>query len=351
MTCKQTFWRTFVAVATMLLTMPATMWADSTFGGGSGTSNDPYQIYNPSHFVQLSDEVKAGNSFEGVYFKLTSSIDFRLYGQIPPIGGQYYTDEEGATGIRSFNGYFLGDNRTLYNVTITDTFNDCGIFGYLGYGGYVSDLKIDGNSTFTGIGYVGAIVGRAAQNTSIFDCTVGENVVVKVHSDAAGSNYNPIAFGGIAGSTNGNVSGCVSKATITVSGISKTKELGGIAGSVGSSARIDFNYFLGTIDGTNTVGDIAGTGNGTILKCYYNTAVRHGGVNGVDTDGAKWMGSVTMADGVSGSLPSATYTNGNTLYFAAGKYTLITGKLPVTLSRLRSALRYFYHASRNGGNR
>ena len=119
MTNKQTFWRTFVAVTTMLLTMPATVWADSSFGGGSGTINDPYQIYNPSHFVQLSDEVKAGNTFEGVYFKLTSSIDFSMWGQIPPIGGQYYT-ENGATGIRRFCGYFLGNNYTLYNVTITE---------------------------------------------------------------------------------------------------------------------------------------------------------------------------------------------------------------------------------------
>ncbi len=38
MCTKQTFWRTFVAVAIMLLTMPATMWAASTFGGGDGTA-------------------------------------------------------------------------------------------------------------------------------------------------------------------------------------------------------------------------------------------------------------------------------------------------------------------------
>ena len=323
MTNKQTFWRTFVAVTTMLLTMPATVWADSSFGGGSGTINDPYQIYNPSHFVQLSDEVKAGNTIEGVYFKLTSSIDFSMWGQIPPIGGQYYT-ENGATDIRRFCGYFLGNNYTLYNVIITEDPDHCGIFGYLGYGGYVSDLKIDGNSTFTGIGNVGTIVGTAGSNTYIFSCTVGENVVVKVHPDAAVSSYLPSSFGGIVGTAVGEVSGCVSKATITVSGINKATELGGIAGSVGSSARMDYNYFLGTIDGTNTVGDIAGTNSGTIITCYYNTANRHGAVNGADTDGAKWMGTVAMADGVSGSLPSATFYDGSKAYYAADKYMLLT---------------------------
>ncbi|MBR3123493.1 MAG: hypothetical protein IKH48_05015, partial [Prevotella sp.] len=95
-----------LALLMLALLVPATVWAQSTFGGGSGTINDPYQMYNAGHFVQLADEVNAGNTFEGVYFKLTSSIDFRLYGQIPPIGGRYYT-EDGTMGIRRFCGQFL----------------------------------------------------------------------------------------------------------------------------------------------------------------------------------------------------------------------------------------------------
>lgn len=323
MTYKQTFWRTFVVASAMLLTMPATMWAESAFGGGSGTQTDPYQIYNPGHFVQLADEVNAGNTYEGVYFKLTSSIDFKMYGQIPPIGGRYYT-VDGAMGIRRFCGYFLGNNRTLYNLTIIENPDQCGLFGCLGYGGYVSDLTIAGNSTITGIGDTGAVVGTAERNTYIYNCTVGENVMVKVHSDASGSSYLPGTFGGIVGSTYGTISGCVSKATISDSGITKATKLGGIAGVVGESARMSDCYFLGTIDATNTIGDIAGINYGSINGCYYHTANRHGGVNGADTDGAKWMGTVTMADGVSGTLPAATFTDVNKSYFGADKYMLLT---------------------------
>lgn len=323
MTYKLTFWRTLAAVAAMLLTMPATVWAQSAFGGGSGTQIDPYKIYNPGHFVQLADEVNAGNSFEGVYFKLTSSVDFRLYGPIPPIGGRYYTDD-GGTGIRRFCGYFLGNNRTLYNLTISENPDQCGLFGCLGYGGLVMDLTIDGNSTITGIGDTGAIVGSAELNTNIINCTVGENVVVKVHPDAAGRSYFPGEFGGIVGSTSGSVSNCVSKASVSNSGINKASQLGGIAGSVNNAGRVEYCYFLGTVDGTNTVGDIAGTNDGTIVNCYYHTANRHGGINGADADGAKWMGTVAMASGVRGSLPSATYTDGGTRYFGADKYMLLT---------------------------
>ena len=322
MITKQTFWRTLVAVAAMLLTMPATVWAQSTFGGGSGTISDPYQIYNPGHFVQLADEVNAGNTFEGVYFKLTSSVDFRLYGQIPPIGGRYYT-EDGSTGIRRFCGYFLGNNRTLYNLTITENPDQCGLFGCLGYGGLVMDLTIDGNSTITGIGDCGAIVGSAEINTNIINCTVGENVVVKVHPDAAGRSYFPVDFGGIVGSTSGSISSCVSKASISNSGINKTSNLGGIAGSVSNDGQVENCYFLGSVEGTNTVGDIVGDNYGAITKCYYHTDNRHGAVNGADTDGAKWMGTVTMADGVSGALPQATYIDGNKSYFGADKYMLL----------------------------
>ena len=323
MTTKQSFWRTLAAVAAMLLTVPATLWAQSTFGGGSGTDIDPYRIYNPAHFVQLADEVNAGNSFEGVYFKLTNSVDFQLYGQIPPIGGRYFT-EDGATGIRRFCGKFMGNNCTLYNLTITENPDECGLFGCLGYGGLVMDLTIDGNSTITGIGNAGAIVGSAEKNTDILNCTVGENVVVKVHPDATGFNFFPVNFGGIVGSTSGRIRNCVSKATISNSGINKTTQLGGIAGVVGSEGNVSYCFFLGTVDGTNSVGDIAGTNYGTISQCYYHTDNRHGAINGADTDDAMWMGTVTMASGVSGVLPQATYTNSNTLYFAAGKFMLLT---------------------------
>ncbi len=323
MKSKLTSWRTFAAVAALLLTMPATVWAESTFGGGSGTINDPYKIYNAGHFVQLADEVNAGNTFEGVYFKLTSSIDFRLYGQIPPIGGRYYT-EDGTRGIRRFCGQFLGNNRTLYNLTITEDPDQCGLFGCLGYGGLVMDLTIDGNSTITGIGDCGAIVGSAERNTNIINCTVGENVVVRVHPDAAGRSYFPGDFGGIVGSTSGIISNCVSKASISNSGINKATNLGGIAGSVSDTGQVENCYFLGSVEGTNTVGDIVGDNYGSITRCYYHTTNRHGAVNGADTDGAKWMGTVTMAPGVSGALPRATYTNSNTSYFSADKYMLLT---------------------------
>lgn len=312
-----------LALLMLALLVPATMWAQSTFGGGSGTINDPYQMYNAGHFVQLADEVNAGNTFEGVYFKLTSSIDFRLYGQIPPIGGRYYT-EDGTMGIRRFCGQFLGNNRTLYNLTITENPDQCGLFGCLGYGGLVMDLTIDGNSTITGIGDCGAIVGSAERNTNIINCTVGENVVVRVHPDAAGRSYFPGDFGGIVGSTSGIISSCVSKASISNSGINKATNLGGIAGSVSDAGQVENCYFLGSVEGTNTVGDIVGDNYGSITQCYYHTTNRHGAVNGADTDGAKWMGTVTMAPGVSGALPRATYTNSNTSYFSADKYMLLT---------------------------
>ena len=312
-----------IALLMLALLAPVAVWAQSTFGGGSGTINDPYKMYNPGHFVQLADEVNAGNSFEGVYFKLTGSVDFQLYGQIPPIGGKYYTEND-ATGIRRFCGQFLGNNHTLYNLTITENPDQCGLFGCLGYGGLVMDLTIDGNSTITGIGDCGAIVGSAEINTNIINCTVGENVVVKVHPDAAGFSFFPGDFGGIVGSTSGRISSCVSKATISNSGINKATNLGGIAGSVSNTGQVENCYFLGSVEGTNTVGDIAGDNYGAISQCYYHTDNRHGAINGADTDGAMWMGTVTMADGVSGALPQATYTNSNTLYFAAGKFMLLT---------------------------
>ena len=112
---------------------------------------------------------------------------------------------------------------------------------------------------------------------------------------------------------------CVSKATINNGGIAKTENLGGIVGELYSNGKVDMCTFLGTVDGTLHVGDVAGSSSGIITSTYYHTSVRHGGVDGSDVSGTKWMGTVTFGEHVSGSLPSATFWDDSTPYYAFGK--------------------------------
>ncbi len=313
----------------------ASSLAQSTFGGGSGTQNNPYLIYNTDQLDQLAANVKSGSTYENVYFKLMADLDYanKTY---TPIGGALYDDGKGGIGERQFCGKFFGNNHSINNVTINSESDDyCGLFGFLGYEGIVRDLTLGGNSSIVSTGVVGGIAGEVYRNAEIENCQVGENVVISVHSVASGSSYDPIYFGGIAGISSGTIENCVSKATVNNGDIAKAKNLGGIVGYLGSSGWIGGNRFLGVVEGSQHVGDIVGQNNGGTISDlegyvppygdfnyinYYHTSVRHGGVNGSDVSGTKWMGTVTFGEHVSGSLTSdATFEDGSTPYYSVGK--------------------------------
>lgn len=290
--------------------------AQSTFGGGSGTDYDPYLIYNTDQLDQLADDVNNGNTYENVWFKLMDDLDYtnKTY---TPIGCVYFDGT--VTVERRFCGGFWGNNHSINNVTINSQDSHCGLFGFVGYGGIIYELTLGGNSSIVSIGFAGGIAGEVWSDANIINCHVGENVLISVHPVASGSAYAPGDLGGIAGYSSGIILDCVSKATINNGGIAKTENLGGIVGGLGSAGRVEYCRFLGTVIGTRHVGDVVGYSNGTITYNYYHTSVRHGGVDGNDTDGAKWMGTVTFGEQVSGSLLEATFWDGGTPYFGVGK--------------------------------
>ena len=300
----------------LLLAMTTAAQAQSTFGGGSGTQADPYLIYNTDQLDQLAADVNNGNPYENVWFKLMDDLDYnnKTY---TPIGCVYFDGTQYVD--REFCGGFLGNNHSINNVTINSQDDYCGLFGFVGYGGQIYELTLGGNSSIVSTGNAGGIAGEVWSNAYIINCHVGENVVISVHSVAVGSAYTPLDLGGIAGYSSGKILGCVSKATINNGGIAETENLGGIVGRLGSTGRVEDCRFLGTVEGTLHVGDVVGySSSGTLEYNYYHTTVRNGGVDGNDTDGAKWMGTVSFGEHISGSIPSATFWDGGTPYFGAG---------------------------------
>lgn len=287
----------------------------TTFGGGSGTEPDPYLIYNTDQLDQLAADVNNGTPYENVWFKLMDDLDYtnKTY---TPIGCVYFDGT--VTVERRFCGVFFGNNHSINNVTINSQDDCCGLFGFVGYRGIIYDLTLGGNSSIVSLGNAGGIAGEVWHDANIINCHVGENVLISVHPVASGSAYAPGDLGGIAGHSFGKILGCVSKATINNGGIAKTENLGGIVGYLGSAGWVDNCRFLGTVEGTLHVGDVAGSSSGTITYNYYHTTARHGGVDGNDTDGAKWMGTVNFGEHISGSIPSATFWDGATPYFGAG---------------------------------
>ena len=122
-------------------------------GSGSGTSSDPYLIFNP---IQL-DQVRNFLGQSGVCFKLMADIDLTEF-----IADNYPSDGWLPIGNYSarFRGTFDGNGKTISGLTINRVSTD-----YVGFFGYISratikDLTVVAVS-IRGKQYVGGIAGYA----------------------------------------------------------------------------------------------------------------------------------------------------------------------------------------------
>ena len=327
MTYKQTFWRTLAAVAAMLLTLPATVWAESTFGGGSGTQIDPYKIETPQHLRQLAADVNNGNKYEGKYFIMVSSFSCWIE-PFTPIGGKYYTEGSGSnqsTGSRQFCGNFNGNGKTISDLYIrpTEDFYAIGLFGELGSGAHVSNLTIASSqitTTIMGWGNCGAIAGAVNNGANIYNCHVKEGVVVSVDPDDLAQNVQiNREFGGIVGENMGTIHSCTSMATVTNADIDGVNTLGGIVGN--NLGQVWSCVSLATVTGSNKVGGIAGEKSGAYEfdRSYYHSSPAIGAVNGTDVEGATWMGTISFSGGLSaGVIATPVHSYNSVNYYKEG---------------------------------
>ena len=106
---------------------------------GKGTASSPYLISSAADLRFLSDECRAGNTFKGKYFKMTSDItinknvldkngnpnDSRNFERWIPIGRYPFKD-------CSFQGYFDGDNHYVAGIYINRSAKSSlnGLFGF-----------------------------------------------------------------------------------------------------------------------------------------------------------------------------------------------------------------------------
>lgn len=327
----QTFWRTLAATVAMLLTMPATLWADSAFGGGNGTFESPYQIRSAADLIQLAEDVNSGITYKDKYFIQFFDIDF-CGDTLTPIGGKYYVEFNPSIGSevngeRSFMGNYDGWDHYINNVIIdpgNGDFYSVGLFGSLSNEAVVECVLIGGNSTITGRGNCGAIAGLVGPASKVKNCHVGPDVVVRVHPDAS-TNTN-FSYGGIAGlvaRASSTVENCSSLALVTDQGVTG-KNVGGLVGH--NMGIIKNCYSLGKVESVGTKGNfVAKSTNGTITNGYYNTTDRVGEVNGADVDEVKWIGTVLGEERINCNVLGPVHIFRD--YFIGNKYYLIGEKV------------------------
>ncbi|MDD6469432.1 MAG: leucine-rich repeat protein [Bacilli bacterium] len=204
-------------------------WDGSTiatsFHGGSGTQQDPYQIFSAKEFVYFLNQIRDGENYDQVYFVLTSNINL----------GGYAIDATALTESTAFKGTLDGNAYKLFSFTITAYDNSYdGLFGYVD--GIIKNIGFETSMTITTSKttdvYVGLIVGKL--NGSL------ENVYATgtLTSTSPRTSY----IGGLVGYNNGSILNSYANVNVAATSTNLKCYAAGLVGYNNGSITGSFAY-------------------------------------------------------------------------------------------------------------
>ena len=253
-----------------------------------------YEVYNADGLLAWNKAVQGNLSLN-----CTLTDDINLTGkEWTPIG-----DYE-----NRYTGTFDGGNHTITGLTVTTSDQYAGLFGYIGSGGTVKDVTLEGVQIATthSVGDVGGVAGYSYGN--IENCSVSGSV--------SGSGMNGFAGGVVGYQSGGFLTGCSSSATVNAGNIA-----GGVAGLADGGATLTACYATGnvTIESINSGGNFAGgvvgdnTNRSTVIACYAWGSVTGSGsgtiyVGGVT--GTNDLGTLTACYHATGDVTGASRSTG-----------------------------------------
>ena len=260
--------------------------AQTALWSGSGTEAAPYQIATEDDLAKLANKVNGGESYSGVYFKLTS--DITLSGAWTPIGNSKRTTAASVYGTATtlganpyFAGTFDGDGKTISGLTNTgytpatekldkDGNYVFGLFGVVGNGAVLKNVKLAGVNIDTTAGQakgdsVGALAGYSFGDLTVSGVTV--NGTVAGH-DAVGAIIGRIYQGKLAGEKTVSLTNCSATATVRGDGAVGSK----VSGLFGFIADHDSGYPLNlTVTGNTFAGTASGGDFNSPILCLNTT--------------------------------------------------------------------------------
>ena len=292
------------------------VWDGSVAGGfssGTGTKDDPYLITTVEEFVYFRDQVNSKNNFSEKYIKLGVNIDLNNI-EWTPIGN---------STSNIFSGNFDGNNKKIYNLSISGSNTASGLFGYVtnksNYQVNIENIIIESGSINTSSTMAGGVVAYANADTDssgdiyITNCINKANIENNASSGGVGGivgqtkagtnakdttpsviiqncyNYGNISgtngqgkYGGIIGTNNYKlfVKNCGNYGNISAN----ANSCGGIAGNITTSkySYIENSFNKGEISNTSTsyTGGLVGYLEASLYKCY-----NEGNVSGNKTVG------------------------------------------------------------------
>ena len=248
-----------ILVTIILVTLAGSSFA-GTYGGGSGTEEDPYQIVTAEHLVALGENPDDYDK----HFVMTADID---------LGGYFFS--KAVIAPETNDDIDLQFNGTPFT----------GIFD--GAGHRIIDLRISTDGKWTDyLGLFGMISGEHAEimnlkleNISVIKESVGRFVgglcgenfsgkITNCHIDGI-INCHPFSTGILCGINSGTISNCH-----TIGNIDGLGYIGGLCGE--NYGTISNCNAAGNINGAEFIGGLCGINNGTITNCYSSSSVSCG---------------------------------------------------------------------------
>ena len=252
--------------------------------GYTEVSEGNYTVDNEKGLRNLAKLVNSNGGKTPINITLTG--DITLTEEWTPIGTSF---------SNSYTGTFDGGNHTITGLTVTGSNEYAGLFGYIGSGGKVKNVVLEGVqiTSDNSLGYTGGVVGNSWG--TIENCSVSGSV--------SGTTF----AGGVVGSQwGGSITGCNSSATVKGEAY-----VGGIAGETNSGASLTGCYATGDVtvenNGTNNshAGGVVGyNGGGTLTACYATGSVTGSG------SGTIYVGGVTGSNNL-GILTACYHAKGD----------------------------------------
>ena len=211
---------------------------------GSGTAEDPYQVWTAEEFALLSGY----DLILDKHIRLMADLDMDGF-EIYPIGG-----------LEPFVGTFDGNGHTLRNVRINQAANSyVGLFAQVGAGALISDLGLK-DCDIIGGDYVGGLIGKNAGG-----------IVSGCFASGYIGGYSYVG-GLIASNDGGNVNNCYTSGQVDVWDTNSSYSYaGGFIGDCNSGSILNcYSSSLVMGDG-NFIGGLAGHNeSSTFSSCFWD---------------------------------------------------------------------------------
>ena len=290
------------------ITPEAGKFYNITLNKDKGYTDDGQGNYTVTTAEGLKNIAKLVNEEWKLDINITLTDDIDLKGiDWTPIGIDYN---------HQYTGTFDGGGKTITGLTVTGSDQYVGLFGRIGSGGKVMNVKLEGVQITSDIisGYVGGVAGYSYG--TIEYCSVSGSV-----SGSGSDGYGGCIVGGVVGSQVGSfITGCSSLAT--VKGVTIA---GGIAGETNSGASLTGCYATGnvsvennTTNNANAGGVVGYNGFSTLTACYATGSVSGSGSG----SGTIYVGGVTGRN-ADGTLIACYHANGTVS--GTGSGTIYTG--------------------------